>query len=86
MARDDSTHTNSATESAEPLHSTDMIYSPEIGENITAIEAVREKVRLHPHAQTNEIQAMFELDGAKISVSLIQRVKEEEAREGWQLR
>lgn len=60
------------------FHADDVIYSPEIGERISTIEAVRERVRLHPMARTREILAMFELDGTPIDVSLIQQVKEEE--------
>ncbi len=55
-----------------------MIYSPEIGERVTTTEAVRERVRLHPRARTQEILAMFELDGTRVSPALVQRIKREE--------
>jgi hypothetical protein len=55
-----------------------VVYSPEIGERVTTAEAIRERVRLHPYARTNEILAMFELDGNRVSPDLVRRIKREE--------
>jgi GTPase Era involved in 16S rRNA processing len=40
-------------------------------------EAIRERWRLHPHAHVQEIAAMMELEGAKVSSELVERLRQE---------
>ena len=40
-------------------------------------EAIRERWRLHPHAQVQEIAGMMELEGAKVSSQLVERIRQE---------
>jgi hypothetical protein len=53
------------------------VFCPETGEMLSTTEAVRAKVRLYPRAMTQELVAMFKLEGVQVSPALIQRVREE---------
>lgn len=52
-------------------------YSAEAGEEVSQERAVREKLRLYPLAETNEIVASFAKDGVTIASSLVERVRQQ---------
>jgi hypothetical protein len=55
----------------------ELIFSPELGEVLPKAAAIREKLRLYPLAQSQEIAAMFEYDGVAVSAHLVQRIQQE---------
>jgi hypothetical protein len=44
---------------------------------VSKSDAIRERVRLYPRAMANEIAAMLEMDGIKVTAEAVQRVQEE---------
>lgn len=54
-----------------------VMHSAEVGAHVALDQAIREKVRLYPQAMVNEIVAMFELEGFKVSPAAVTKVKEE---------
>ena len=54
-----------------------LMRSEEVGAHVAQDQAIREKVRLYPRATVNEIVAMFELEGFKISPAAVKKVKGE---------
>lgn len=52
-----------------------MIRSPEVGAHVGQDQAIGERLRLYPKATTQEIVAMFELDGVKISPAAVEQVR-----------
>jgi hypothetical protein len=54
----------------------DQVNSPELSAKVPTAEAIREKIRLYPKALTQEIVAMFELEGVQVSSDLVQQIKE----------
>lgn len=63
-----------ATAANDPSES---VYCAETGAAVSKREAVCEKLRLYPLAQTNEIVASFARDGISVSCALVQRVRDE---------
>lgn len=63
--------TTTANDPSEP------VYCAETGAAVSKREAVCEKLRLYPLAQTNEIVASFARDGISVSCALVQRVRDE---------
>jgi len=53
------------------------VYCAETGAAVSRREAVCEKLRLYPLAQTNEIVASFARDGISVSWALVQRLRDE---------
>lgn len=52
-----------------------MMRSPEVGAHVGQDQAISERLRLYPKATTQEIVAMFELDGVKISSAAVEQVR-----------
>jgi hypothetical protein len=51
-----------------------VIRCEELGTHVAQDRAIREKVRLYPQASVQEIVAMFELEGVKISPAVVKKV------------
>lgn len=64
-------------EAAAAGNATESVYCVETGAAVPKREAVREKLRLYPLAQTNEIVASFARDGITVSAALVRRVRDE---------
>jgi hypothetical protein len=65
------------SEAAEVADRFELIFCPEVGELLPKEAAIREKLRLYPLAQPQEVVAMFEFDGAVVSAHLVQRIQQE---------
>jgi hypothetical protein len=52
-----------------------LMSSPEAGNPLAQDQAIREKLRLYPHATTQEIVAMFELDGVRMDPKAVQAAR-----------
>lgn len=52
-----------------------MMRSPEVGAHVGQDQAIGERLRLYPKATTQEIVAMFELDGVKVSPTTVEQVR-----------
>lgn len=52
-----------------------MMRSPEVGAHVGQDQAIGERLRLYPKATTQEIVAMFELDGVKVSPAMVEQVR-----------
>lgn len=52
-----------------------LMSSPEAGAPLAQDQAICEKLRLYPKATTQEIVAMFELDGVRIDPKAVQAAK-----------
>ena len=52
-----------------------LMRSEEVGAHVGQDQAIREKLRLYPRATVNEIVAMFELEGFKISPAAVKKAK-----------
>jgi hypothetical protein len=52
-----------------------LMVSAEVGAPVAQDQAIREKLRLYPRATINEIVAMFELDGVKVSPAAVRKAK-----------
>ena len=52
-----------------------LMRSEEVGAHVAQDQAIREKLRLYPRATVNEIVAMFELEGFKISPAAVKKAK-----------
>ncbi|HWB08441.1 MAG TPA: hypothetical protein VG826_04425 [Pirellulales bacterium] len=51
-----------------------VIHSEEVGAHVAQDQAIREKVRLYPQASVQEIVAMFELEGLKVSPEAVRKI------------
>lgn len=60
----------------KPPRAPAMMRSPEVGAHVGQDQAIAERLRLYPKATTQEIVAMFELDGVKISPALVEQVRQ----------
>ncbi len=49
--------------------------SPEAGAPMAQDQAIGERLRLYPKATTQEIVAMFELDGVKVSPAKVEQAR-----------
>lgn len=52
-----------------------MMRSPEVGAHVGQDQAIGERLRIYPKATTQEIVAMFELDGVKISPAAVEQAR-----------
>jgi hypothetical protein len=52
-----------------------IVHSAEVGAPLAQDQAILEKLRLYPNATVQEIIAMFELDGMKVTPAAVQKVK-----------
>lgn len=52
-----------------------LMHSAEVGAPVAQDQAIRERLRLYPQATINEIVAMFELDGVKVSPAAVKKAK-----------
>lgn len=59
----------------KPARAPAMLHSPEVGAHVGQHQAIDERLRLYPKATTQEIVAMFELDGVKVSPAVVEQVR-----------
>lgn len=64
----------------KPPRAPAMMRSPEVGAHVGQDQAIAERLRLYPKATTQEIVAMFELDGVKVSPALVEQVRRKSLR------
>ncbi len=77
IARGEEPSVRAESEAAANWDLAEPVYCPETGAAVSRREAVCEKLRLYPLAQTNEIVASFARDGVSISSALVRRVRDE---------
>lgn len=59
----------------KPPRAPALMQSPEVGAHVAQDQAISERLRLYPKATTQEIVAMFELDGVKISPAMVEQAR-----------
>ena len=64
------------TSTIKPPAAPPLVHSAEVGAPVAQDQAIIERLRLYPRATVQEIVAMFELDGLKITPAAVRKAKE----------